>query len=41
VGLLVLVVADEGTRLGAREYAAIVVPAALGALIGAALASGK
>ncbi|HEX8361525.1 MAG TPA: hypothetical protein VF613_15530 [Longimicrobium sp.] len=41
VGLFLLVAADEGTRLGAREYAVIVVPAVLGALIGAALGSAR
>lgn len=41
LGLLFLISAEEGTRLGAGEYAVIVIPAALGALIGAALGSGE
>ena len=41
MGLLFLAVVEDGGELGAREYSAIVIPAALGALIGAALGSVK
>ncbi len=41
VGLLFLAVVEDGGQMGAREYAAVVVPAVLGALMGAALGTGK
>lgn len=41
MGLLFLAVVEDGGEFGAREYSAIVIPAALGALIGAALGSAK
>jgi hypothetical protein len=41
MGLLFLAVVEDGGQFGAREYAAIVIPAALGALVGAALGSGE